>query len=137
MKWVVLLGRLLFAAIFLLSAPEQFTSGTVHYAASQGVPLAKIAVPLSGVIALAGAASIVLGFRAKVGAWLLVLFLVPVTIMMHNFWADKNAQMAMLQKIMFMKNLSMLGGALMIAYFGSGPLSVDNLVKKRPTAPAA
>ncbi len=137
MKWVVLLGRLFFAAIFLLAAPEHFTSNTVHYAAAQGVPLAKIAVPLSGVIALAGAASIVLGFRAKIGGWLLVLFLVPVTLMMHNFWADKNAQMAMVQQIMFMKNLSMLGGAMMIAYFGSGPLSVDNLLKKRPAAKAS
>ena len=64
---VALLGRLLFVLIFLMSAPMHFTGQTVAYAASQGVPLASIAVPLSGVIALAGGLSILLGYRAKLG----------------------------------------------------------------------
>jgi len=96
------------------------------YAASKGVPLASIAVPLSGIISLAGGLSIALGYRAKRGGWLIVLFLVPVTVMMHNFWAMTDPNMAQMQQIMFMKNVSMLGAALLIAHFGSGPLSVDN-----------
>ena len=56
---------------------------------------------------------------------LLVLFLVPVTMMMHNFWAVADPMMAMTQQVMFMKNVSMLGAALLIAHFGSGPLSMD------------
>jgi len=60
-----------------------------------------------------------------VGALLLVLFLVPVTFTMHNFWAVQDPMMALMQQAMFMKNLSMLGGALLIAYFGSGPASLD------------
>jgi putative oxidoreductase len=70
--------------------------------------------------------SIALGYRAKWGGWLIVLFLVPVTVMMHDFWAMTDPNMAQMQQIMFMKNLSMLGGALLIAHFGSGPLSLDN-----------
>ncbi|PYO38913.1 MAG: DoxX family protein, partial [Gemmatimonadetes bacterium] len=62
---------------------------------------------------------------AKIGAWLLVLFQVPVTLMMHNFWAVTDPMMRGIQIAMFMKNISMLGGALLIAYFGSGPLSLD------------
>jgi putative oxidoreductase len=54
------------------------------------------------------------------------LFLVPVTVMIHNFWAMTDPNMAQVNQIMFMKNLSMLGAALLITYFGSGPLSVDN-----------
>jgi putative oxidoreductase len=46
--------------------------------------------------------------------------------MMHNFWAMTDPGMAQMQQIMFMKNVSMLGAALLIAHFGSGPLSVDN-----------
>lgn len=126
MKYTVLLGRILFSAIFLMSAPNHFTSTAISYAAGKGVPMAAIAVPLSGVIALIGGLSILLGYKARLGGWLIVLFLVPVTIMMHNFWTVSDPAAGQVQQIMFMKNLSMLGGALLIAYFGSGPLSFDN-----------
>ena len=125
MKYIVLVGRILYSSIFLMSAPGHFKAGTIAYAAGQGVPLASIAVPLSGVIALLGGLSILLGFKAKYGAWLIVLFLVPVTLMIHKFWGISDAMMAMNQQVNFMKNLSMLGAALMIAHFGSGPLSLD------------
>ena len=98
---------------------------TIGYAASHGVPLASLAVPLSGAIVFVGALSILLGYKARYGAWLVVLFLVPVTLSMHNFWAVPDPAAAGIQQIMFMKNLSMLGAALMIAHFGSGPFSLD------------
>jgi putative oxidoreductase len=122
---VVVLGRFLFALIFLLSGFNHFSKQTIDYAASQGVPLASVAVPLSGILALAGALSILLGYRAKIGALLIALFLVPVTLTMHNFWAVADPAMAQTQMIMFMKNLSMLGAALLISQFGAGPLSLD------------
>ncbi len=108
-----------------MSAPRHFTAGTIAYAANHGVPAASIAVPLAGVIALLGGLSILLGFKAKHGAWLIVIFLVPVTFMIHNFWTVTEPMMRQMQQINFMKNLSMLGAALLIAHFGSGPLSVD------------
>ncbi|MGA6981042.1 MAG: DoxX family protein [Candidatus Sulfotelmatobacter sp.] len=123
---VVLLGRLLFALIFIMSGPRHFMSSTIAYAAAQGTPLASIAVPFSGLLALLGGLSILLGFRAKIGAWMIVLFLVGVTPMMHKFWAVSDPMMAQMQMIMFMKNLSMLGGALIITQFGSGPWSLDS-----------
>ena len=125
MKIIVLLGRIFFSLIFLMTAMTHFSKGSVGYAASKGVPAASIAVPLAGVIAILGAISIILGFKARWGAWLIVLFLIPVTLMMHDFWTVTDPQMRGMQMAMFMKNVSMLGGALMITYFGSGPLSVD------------
>ena len=122
---IVLAGRLLFSLIFIFAASGNFSHQTIAYAAGQGVPLASIAVPISGVLALAGGLSILLGYRARIGAWLLVLFLVPVTPMMHNFWAVKDPMMAQMQMIMFLKNLSMLGAALLITQFGAGPWSLD------------
>jgi len=130
MKYLVLLGRIFYVAMFLKAAPGHFAAGTIAYATSAGVPMASIAVPLSGVIAIVGALSVLIGYKAKYGAWLLVIFLVPVTIMMHRFWGLKDQQMAMMQQINFMKNLSMLGAALLIAHFGSGPLSLDR--EKKP-----
>jgi putative oxidoreductase len=125
MKFILLLGRILFAAIFLLFGSRLFMHASVVYAASQHVPLPRIAVPIAGIFAILGGLSILLGYKAKVGAWLLVIFLVPVTFMMHNFWAVKDAMAAQNQLVHFMKNLAMLGGALLIAYFGPGPLSLD------------
>jgi putative oxidoreductase len=122
---VVLLGRFLFVLIFLMSGPRHFSSQTIGYAASQGVPLASILVPLSGILALAGGLSILLGYGAKIGAWLIAIFLVPVTLMLHKFWGISDPMMAQVQMVMFMKNVSMLGGALFISQFGAGPFSLD------------
>jgi putative oxidoreductase len=122
---VVVLGRFFFALIFLMAGANHFNRQTIGYAASQGVPLASIAVPLSGVLAIAGGLSILLGYRAKLGAWLIALFLVPVTFMMHKFWTVQDPMMAQIQMILFMKNIAMLGGALLISQFGAGPFSFD------------
>jgi len=122
---VLLLGRLFYVAIFVMSGLTHFTAKPVAYAAAAGVPFASLAVPASGILALAGGLSILLGYRARIGAWLLVLFLIPVTFAMHNFWAVKDPMMAQMQMAMFMKNVSMLGGALLISQFGAGPWSLD------------
>lgn len=131
-RGVVVLGRALFAAIFLVSAPGHFTAGTIAYAAAQGVPAAAWLVPISGGLALLGGLSVLLGYRARVGAWLLAAFLVPVTLAMHDFWAVADPGLARLQQVMFMKNLAMLGGALLITQFGSGPYSIDRLKVSPP-----
>ena len=117
-------GRLLYSAIFLLAGASHFNPAWIGYAAAQGVPLPSIAVPLSGMIAFVGGLSIALGYKARWGAWLLVLFLVPVTLMMHRFWGLSDPQAAQLQQAMFMKNLALLGAALLIAVVGSGPRSL-------------
>jgi putative oxidoreductase len=120
-----LLGREFFGIIFVLAAFQHFTGAAAGYAASQGVPLANIVVPISGVMALVGGLSIMLGYKARLGAWLIIFFLVPVTLFMHRFWMISDPMMMRVQQAMFMKNLSMLGGALLIAYHGAGPLSLD------------
>src|SRR6266481_9904442 len=122
---VVVLGRFFFVLIFVMAGPLHFSKPEVAYAAAQGVPLASILVPFSGVLAIAGGLSMLLGYRAKLGAWLIVLFLVPVTLMLHKFWTVTDPMMAQIQMILFMKNVSMLGGALLISHFGAGPFSLD------------
>jgi putative oxidoreductase len=122
---VFVLGRFFFALIFLMAGANHFSKQSIGYAVSAGVPLASIAVPLSGVLAIAGGLSILLGYRAKLGGWLIVLFLVPVTLMMHKFWLVQDPMMAQIQMILFMKNVSMLGGALLISQLGAGPFSFD------------
>ncbi len=122
---VALVGRLLFALIFLMAGLTHFSSQTIGFAASQGVPFASVVVPLAGAMAFLGGLSILLGYRAKLGAWLIVLFLVGVT-PMHKFWGITDPMMRQMQMVNFMKNLAMLGGALLISQLGSGPWSLDS-----------
>ena len=125
MIYLVPVGRVLLSASFITALFFHFSAQSIAYAAQQGVPMAGFLVPLSGVIAGVGGLSVALGYKAKLGAWLLVLFLVPVTFMMHNFWSVTDPMMAQMQMGFFMKNLAMLGGALLITHFGAGPLSLD------------
>ena len=122
---VVILGRLCFALIFLMSGFTHFAKQTIGFAASQGVPMASVLVPASGLLAFFGALSILLGYRAKLGAWLIVVFLIGVT-PMHKFWGITDPMMQQMQVVMFMKNITMLGGALLITQFGSGPWSLES-----------
>lgn len=126
MKYTVLIGRILFSFMFLMTIMNSFSSQAVQYATGAGVPMPSLLVPLSGIMAFLGAVSIIIGYKAKIGAWLIVLFLLPVTFMMHKFWTATDPMAMQMQMGMFMKNISMLGAALMITYFGAGPLSIDN-----------
>jgi putative oxidoreductase len=124
-RYLAPLGRLGFAAIFILSGSHHFSSSTIGYAVSQGVPAANALVPLSGIIAIVGGLMVLFGYRTRLGAALLASFLVPVTFAMHRYWDATDAQTAMMQQVHFMKNISMLGGALLLCYFGGGALSLD------------
>jgi putative oxidoreductase len=67
-----------------------------------------------------------IGYTARWGAWVLVAFLVPVTWMMHAYWKQSDPTTRRVQQAMFAKNLSILGGALLITHFGSGRISIDD-----------
>jgi len=122
---IVVAGRALFAFIFILSSPRLFQPAAINAAAQHGVPIAEILVPVAGVLAGLGGLSVLLGYRAKIGAWLIAIFLLVVTPVMHNFWAVADPAMAQAQMVNFMKNVAMLGGALLITQFGAGPWSLD------------
>jgi putative oxidoreductase len=103
-----------------------FTPKAIDYAALNHVPMPSLLVPLAGVIAFAGGLSIFLGYKAKAGAWLIVIFLIPVTFFMHAFWKETDAMQMQMQISNFMKNTALIGAALLITYFGAGPLSFDS-----------
>src|SRR5688500_10904961 len=121
MKYTILIGRVLFSLIFLASAAGHFSPETIAFSASRGVPLASILVPVTGIMMILGGLSIALGYKAKWGALILVLFLLPVTLVMHAFWNIEDPVARQMDMIAFLKNLSMLGAALLVAGFGSGP----------------
>ena len=129
MKISNLAGRLLFALIFLLSGPTLFSAGSAGYAASQGVPLASVLVPVAGVLALVGALSIILGYKTRIGAAMIIVFLVPVTFVFYHFWTVADPGARQNDMIEFLKNMSMLGGAFIFLVSGAGAYSLDARAK--------
>ena len=125
MKTTTLVGRILYSLIFLMAVPGHFKAETIAYATAQGVPLADLAVPASGLLALVGALSVALGYKARWGALGLIAFLVPVTFTMHNFWTVADPMMHQLQLVMFMKNVALIGTALFFVANGAGAYSLD------------
>jgi len=120
----LLLARLGVGAIFLISGAGKLAawSATAAFAGSKGVPTVLLAAATA--LEILGAISVLTGWKTRWGAAALVAFLVPVTLVFHNFWAYQAAE-AQLQTIQFLKNVSIGGGLLAIFAAGPGELSVD------------
>jgi putative oxidoreductase len=125
---VTLAGRVLLCTIFLLSAVGNKVpnfDAVAGYMAQAGVPAPRLLLAGAIVFLVAGSLSVIVGYKARVGAVLLGVFLVLASYYFHNFWASADAQARQLQTIQFMKNLSMFGAMLFIVANGAGPWSVD------------
>ena len=112
MEILLLVGRLFFALLFIGSGIGHLrqTAAMAGYASSKGVPAAKAATIISGLMILLGAAYIALGFYADLGALLIFLFLVPTAFLMHPYWKESDAMIA------FNKDIALAGAALAFFY---------------------
>lgn len=118
MEILILIARLLFSLIFLLSGMGHFTQVKTmsEYAKSKKVPAPGLAVFVTGIMLLLGGLSILLGAFVNIGAILLVIFLIPTAFIMHNFWTVKDPMMKQNDQINFMKDLALAGAAFLIWY---------------------
>ena len=120
MDFVLLLGRILFAALFISSGISFHLlglQGATGYAQSKGVPMARLSVAISGVLIIVGGLMILFGVWADLGALFLVAFLLPTALVMHNFWTQTDQQTRMMEMVQFNKDIALLGAALMIFVF--------------------
>ena len=119
--WAPLLGRVLLIAIFIDSGVGKIMhpTQTMGYMAAKGMPMVGLFLVLAIICELAGSLSVLLGFFTKWGAAILIIFMIPATFIFHSEFADQ------IQKIMFMKNVSMTGGLLLLMAFGPGEWSID------------
>ena len=121
MEIVFLIGRILFAFMFVMSGLNHLTKADhmIGYAQFKGVPSPKLAVQGSGVVLLLGGLSVILGVWADLGAIVLAALLIVMAVKMHNFWTIEDPQAKQADMIGFMKNISMAGGAIfMFALMG-------------------
>jgi putative oxidoreductase len=121
-----LIGRTLIALLFLVPGIRKALdwAGTAGYFTKLGLPAPEIMAFLAIIIEIGGAVLLILGWRTRWVAWLLVLFVAIATYYGHRFWVVDAAQFAN-QLNHFLKNVAVIGGLLMIAAFGPGRASVD------------
>ena len=119
---LTLTARGLFTLVFFLSGVTHFTNVARYVALMpESIPFREFWVLLSGVVELAGAAMILFDWRARLGGWLLVLFLIPVTVAVHGhamLYAEGEAMRAV-QQASFLKGFALIGAALLVTQLGA------------------
>jgi uncharacterized membrane protein YphA (DoxX/SURF4 family) len=108
-----LAGRVLLGGFFIISGLRHFQHLPMMagFTASKGVPSAKLAVMVSGLMIIVGGVSILLGVRPHWGIALVSAFLLPVTFIMHQYWKHTDPMMKINDQVNFMKNLAILGAS--------------------------
>jgi putative oxidoreductase len=113
MRAPFVLGRLLFGGYFIFAGINHFKEKREmsQYAAAKKVPRPDWAVQATGTALIAGGASILLGFKPKLGAAAIIGFLAGVSPVMHDFWKQEDPQQRMNDMVNFTKNLALAGAA--------------------------
>ena len=122
-SYLPLLARVLLGLIFVMSGISKITGfeGTQQYMASHGIPLTAVFLVGAIVVEILGGLSIILGLWARAGAAALVLFLIPATLIFHTEFGERT------QMIMFLKNLSIMGGLLLLVVHGAKQYALRSL----------
>lgn len=127
MEVLLIIGRIVFGGFFVMSGVNHFMNvGMMSgYANSKNVPAPGLAVIVTGAMLVLGGLSVILGLLPVLGLWILILFLAPTSVLMHNFWAISNAQQRAAEQVNFLKNMALIGASLALMYGASDwPLSL-------------
>lgn len=131
---VTVVGRVMLSLVFLMSAVGNKIpnfSQVAGYMASEGVPAARVMLAGAILFLIAGSLSVIIGYKARIGGTLLLLFLVLATYYFHDFWTFSDATEKQQQMIQFMKNMALMGAMLLVIANGSGPMSLDSKAESK------
>jgi putative oxidoreductase len=134
---IALVGRALLVAIFLISAIGNNIPNypnIIREMEARNIPYPNLLLPGAIVFLIAGGISVLIGYRARLGALLLLVFLVPASYYFHDFWNLPDGKDKINETIHFFKNVSMMGAMVFLIAVGAGPGSVDEATKRRATA---
>lgn len=123
---IALIGRVLLAAMFVLAGIDKIGGfeGTAAYIASVGLPFSELLTVITIAVEIGAGLALIVGFKVRIAALLLAGFTLAASVLFHNYWAMP-AEQAYLQQLMFMKNISVAGGLLMIVALGGGSFGLD------------
>lgn len=121
-----LIGRILLAMLFLPAGISKIAgfAGTIGYIGSAGLPVPQVAAAVAVLVEVGGGLALLAGFGTRIAALALALFTLVATFAFHNYWAVP-ADQAMMQQLMFFKNIAVVGGLLVLAAHGAGAFSLD------------
>jgi putative oxidoreductase len=125
------IGRLCMCAIFIITGVWKFANfnGVSQEMAAKGFPMVSFFLITAAIVEILGGFSLFLGYKTRLWAAVLMLYLIPVTIIFHDFWNAAEAQKYM-QVVEFLKNLTIIGGLWDVIGAGPGRISLDSLTKK-------
>ena len=125
------IGRLCMCAIFIITGVWKFVNfnGVSQEMEAKGFPMVAFFLVTAAIVEILGGLSFLFGYKTRLWAVILMLYLIPVTIIFHDFWNAAEAQKYM-QIIEFLKNLTIIGGLWDIIGAGPGRISLDSLTKK-------
>ena len=123
---LALLGRILMAWFYILPGIGKLTgfAGAVGYAKSAGMPMAEVGVAIGLLIEIGGGLALLLGWGTRYAAALLAFFTLVATVIFHAYW-NVPAEAVAVTKLLFNKNIAIVGGLLAFAAFGAGAWSLD------------
>jgi uncharacterized membrane protein YphA (DoxX/SURF4 family) len=127
LDYAFVLGRILYGGFFVLGGLNHFQHLNMMsgFVGSKGVPAPKAAVVISGLLIIVGGLSVIVGYHVWFGLACIMLFLVPVSFLMHNYWVETDMMQRINQRVNFQKNIALLGAALMMLMIPKPwPLSV-------------
>lgn len=130
-EWLFLIGRVLFAALFVFGGLGHFMQldKMSQYAGSKGMPAPRAVTLLTGLVIVLGGLSILLWKQVVIGAWLLAGFLLLAAFTMHDFWAVEDPQQADVEMQQFMKNLALAGAAVVFYVLAQASRDPDLAMK--------
>jgi putative oxidoreductase len=116
---ILLVGRVLFACLFLYSARGHLVNGPmmIDYSRKAGLPLPALAAWPAALWLAGGALSVALGIFPDVGALMLAVFVVPAAVYLHRFWDVKDPQQRRAESASFWRNATLLGACLCLFVF--------------------
>ena len=120
--YAALVGRILLAAIFILSGFSKIADPamTIGYIGSVGLPLPQLGLGIAVLVEIVGGIALILGYRTRLVAITMAIFSLATAAVFHSALGDQN------QFIHFFKNVAMAGGLLQVAAFGAGPAGLDS-----------
>jgi putative oxidoreductase len=123
---VLLVGRILMSVLFLWAAAAKLMAlqGTVSYMASKHMPYIYWFLAGALFLQIAGGISLLLGYRARWGVWMLIIFIIPASVVFHDFW-NSSGSTRLIEQMMFMKDMAILGGLFAFTVAGPGSYSFD------------
>ena len=129
---IPLIGRVFMSSVFLIFGVLKFVTLPyyVQLAAGRGIPMPQAAIVAAALLEVLGGLAILAGFQTRMVGWILFVYLIPTSILFHNYWALQGALRDAMQAHFF-KNMAIMGGLLFLAHSGAGAYSIDAALRTR------